>query len=118
MKNEFEMSDLGYLAGMKFVNVKHGFFLHQKKYVEDILNKLKMGICNPVITPTKIKIKLKKDSNDDLVDETLYKQIIGSLRCLCNIRPSIFYSVGLVRRFMEKPVSFHLIAAKESSNTL
>lgn len=56
--------------------------------------------------------KLKNDTNDEIVDAILYKQIIGSLRYVCNIRHDTCQSVGLERRFMEKPRSYHLLEAK------
>ena len=40
------------------------------------------------------------------------KQIVGSLRYLCNTRPDIAYCVGLINRFMEKPKTPHFLAAK------
>ncbi|GAU25658.1 hypothetical protein TSUD_265850 [Trifolium subterraneum] len=115
LMQEFEMSDLGnlsYFLGMEFKHTKKGVFLHQKKYVEDILNRFKMVNCNTTITPMETGSKLSKSSTDELVDATLYKQIIGPLRYLCNIRPDISHSVGLVSRFMEQPRTCHLIATK------
>ncbi|GAU44851.1 hypothetical protein TSUD_112250 [Trifolium subterraneum] len=106
LMQEFEMSDLGnlsYFLGMEFKHTKKGVFLHQKKYAEDILNRFKMVNCNTTITPIETGSKLSKISTDELVDATLYKQIIGSLRYLCNTRPDISHSVGLVSRFMEQP---------------
>lgn len=56
-------------------------------------------------------IKLKKDSEDELVDRALYKHIIGSLRYICNTRPIIYQCVEFVSRFMEKPRLCHLLKA-------
>ncbi|GAU51473.1 hypothetical protein TSUD_95880 [Trifolium subterraneum] len=115
LMQEFEMYDLGnlsYFLGMEFKHTKKDVFLHQKKYAEDILNRFKMVNCNTAITPMETGSKLSKSSTDELVDTTLYKQIIGSLRYLCNTRPDISHSVGLVSRFMEQPRLCHLIAAK------
>lgn len=67
---------------------------------------------NHAINPIEIEIKLKKDSNDELVYGTLYKKIIGSLGYICNTRPDIYQNVNLVRRFMEEPRSCHLLASK------
>ena len=41
------------------------------------------------------------------MDATIFKQLVGSLRYLCNIRPDICYPVGLVSRFMSKPKWSH-----------
>ena len=115
LMKEFEMSDLGnlsYFLGMEFKFTDRGVFLHQKKYAEDILKRFKMANCNPAITPMETGLKLSRESPGELVDATLYKQIIGSLRYLCNTRPDISHSVGLLSRFMEQPRSCHLLAVK------
>lgn len=113
--DEFEMSDLGelsYFLGIEFVSTSKGIFMHQKKYAEDILKRFNMMDCNSVITPTETGIKLQIDGDEKEVDPTLYKQIVGSLRYLCNTRPDIAYCVGLISRFMEKPKTPHFLAAK------
>lgn len=74
INNEFEMSDLGNLAyflGIENVNTGHGVFLCMKKYEKCILKKFKMIYCNPTITPKENNIKLKKESEDELVYSTL-----------------------------------------------
>ena len=68
--------------------------------------------CNFAITPTETGIKLQIDENEKEVDPTLYKQIVGLLRYLCNTRPDIAYCVGLISRVMEKPKTPHFLAAK------
>ena len=115
LMQEFEMSDLGnlsYFLGMKFKDSEEGVFLHQMEYAQDILKRFKMRNCNEVVTLLKTGSKLKKETNDEFVSSTLYKQIIGSLRYLCNTRPDICQSVELLSRFMEKPQECHLIAVK------
>ncbi|XP_028236682.1 uncharacterized protein LOC114416002 [Glycine soja] len=113
--DEFEMSDLGelsYFLGIEFVSTSKGIFMHQKKYAEDILKRFNMMDCNSVITPTETGIKLQIDGDEKEVNPTLYKQIVGSLRYLCNTRPDIAYYVVLISRFMEKPKTPHFLAAK------
>ena len=57
-----------------------------------------------------MKFSLKNDEKE--VDPTLFKQIVGSLRYLCHTRPDIAYGVGLISRYMVKPTTSHLVAAK------
>lgn len=71
-----------------------------------------MSNCITTITPLKTIAKLKIDTNNDFVSTTLYKQIIGFLRYLCNKRPEIGQSIGLLSRFMKMPREYHLIAFK------
>lgn len=68
--------------------------------------------CKPETTIVDAGVKLKKDGNESEVDATLYKQTVCSLRYICNTRPDIVFGVGLIHRFMEKPRSPHLVAAK------
>ena len=66
---------------------------------------------NPVSTPTKFGLKLNKDHEGKKVDNTLYKQIVGSLIYLIAARPNIMYYVSLISRYMENPTEMHLLAA-------
>ncbi|XP_058726953.1 secreted RxLR effector protein 161-like [Vicia villosa] len=97
---------------MKFKDTCEAVFLHQKKYAQDILKRFKMSNCNAVVMPLEIGEKLRKETGDEFASATLYKQIIGSLRYLCNTRPDIYQSVGMLSKFMEKPQECHLIAMK------
>ena len=51
------------------------------------------------------------DYDGDSVDSTTFKQLVGSLRYLCNTRLDICYAVGLVSRFMSNPKWSHFQAA-------
>lgn len=110
MKDKFCMSDLGllsYYLGMEVVQRSDGVFLSQSAYAAKILEKTGMEGCNSTQVPMEAKLKLRKDSNGEAVDSTLYRSIVGSLRYLVNTRPDLAYSVGYVSRFMEKPTSEH-----------
>lgn len=69
--------------------------------------------CNATNTPFKTWAKLKREINDEFVNVTLYKQITGSLRYLCNTRPDICQRVDLLSMFIEKPWECHLTAVKK-----
>lgn len=94
------------------MNTKHVVLLHPKKYGEDILSNFWMNNCNPTITQMEDNIKQKKESDEELVDITFYKQIIGLLRYLCNTIPYIRHNVVFVSRFLEEPRICHLLVAK------
>ncbi|RDX58041.1 Copia protein, partial [Mucuna pruriens] len=112
---EFEMIVLGllsYFLGMEFVTTSEGIFMHQKRYATEVLKRLHMLDCNSAQTPVDCGIKLEKNKSDRSIDATLYKQIVGSLRFLCRIRPNIAYGVGLISRFMNHLRLSHLLSAK------
>ncbi|MCH81362.1 copia-type polyprotein, partial [Trifolium medium] len=114
MMNEFEMTDLGkisYFLGLEFLNTSKGLMLHQRKYAGEILKRFNMSECTYAVTPMETNLKLEKNVDEDAVDPTLFKQIVGSLRYLCNSRPDICFAVGLISRFMEEPKQSHMKAA-------
>ena len=61
---------------------------------------LKMENCNKIKILVDIRVKLVKEGKQDKVYPTLYKQMVETLRYLCNIRSKIAYKVSLVSRFM------------------
>jgi len=63
-------------------------------------------------TPGEVNMKLVTNENEELVYPTLLKQIVGSLRYLCNSKPDIVYVVDIISRFMSEPRSSHMFAAK------
>ena len=66
----------------------------------------------PIDTPTETNSKLRVDEADPLVNQTMYRGIIGSLLYLTASRPDIVYSVGMCARFQACPRDSHLKTAK------
>ena len=115
MMAEFEMSDLGmmhHFLGIEVMQSSTGIFISQKKYVAEILDRIQMKDCNPVNTPSEFGMKLNKDNGGKNVDDTLYKQIVGSLMYLTATRPDIMHVVSVISIYMECPTEIHLLAAK------
>jgi hypothetical protein len=77
--------------------------LSQCTYAAKLLEKAGMGSCNSCATPMEAKLKLSKVSVSKLVDATMYRSLIGSLRYLLYTRPELTYSVCYLSRFMEAP---------------
>jgi hypothetical protein len=63
-------------------------------------------------TPMETKLKLLVDTSSELIDATLYRQIIGSLMYLTNTKPDICFVVNNLSRFLVEPRHVHLVAAK------
>ena len=58
------------------------------------------------------KLKLLVDTSSELVDATLYRQIIGSLMYLMNTRPDICFAMNTLSQYLVEPRHVHLVAAK------
>lgn len=67
--------------------------------------------CNSVINPIVPRCRLKNDEGEP-ADETLFKQLVGSLMYITAIRPDIQFVVSFISRFMTKPTELHFVAAK------
>jgi hypothetical protein len=82
---EFEMKDLGlmhYFLGLEVWESPEKIFLNQGKYAVEILKRFDMLGCKSMNTPMETKLKFLVDTSSELVDATLYRQIIGSLMYL------------------------------------
>ena len=115
MFKEFEMTDsrlMLYFLGIEVKQENYGIFISQKKYIREILEKFKMDSCNSVNTLVATGLKLSREGEGKLVNSTMYKSLIGSLRYLTMTRPDILYGVGLVSRYMETPRESHWLTGK------
>ena len=104
IKNNFEATDVGevdFIIGIKFVKCNDGYIIHQKKYLNEILNKFNINKYNPVSNTTPIEsIELRSKK----FNVTKYKQAIGSLLYLAiSTRPDILFSVSKSSRKSDNP---------------
>ncbi|XP_070004001.1 secreted RxLR effector protein 161-like [Nicotiana sylvestris] len=71
-----------------------------------------MEASKVIDTPIAIATRLDIDKTGSLVNQTIYRGIIGSLLYLTTSRPDIVFNVGLCARFQSNPKESHLKAAK------
>jgi hypothetical protein len=78
--------------------VHDGIVLTQEKYASDLLKKVGMSDCKPVVAPlsTSEKLSLHEGSLLGPNDATHYRSIIRVLQYLTLTRPNIAYSVNKV----------------------
>jgi len=86
--------------------------IHQQKYIKELLKKFGMDSSKPIDTPISPSTKLVLDDRSPLVEEKLYRGMIGSLLYLTASRPNIVFGVGLCARFQSNPKEIHLTAIK------
>jgi len=104
IKRKFNIKDIGnvdFVIGIKFEKYRDGYFLHQKRYINDILTKYN-------IKDNKQVRSLKPIENEKLrnikFDEKIYRSAVGSLLYLaiCT-RPDILFSVSKAARRTTNP---------------
>jgi hypothetical protein len=109
------MKDLGpmhYFLGLEVWQSLERIFLNEGKYALEILKRFDMLECKAMNTPMEMNLELLVDTSSELVDATLYRQIIGSLMYLTNTREDICFAVNTLSQYLVEPIHVHLVAAK------
>ena len=72
----------------------NGISLGQGKYAVDILKRFNMMDSNAMTTPMASNLKLLSVASPYMVDATMYRQMIGSLIYLMNMRPDTLEEIS------------------------
>ncbi|XP_071719275.1 uncharacterized protein [Rutidosis leptorrhynchoides] len=106
----------GYQMGMVdctlFTKTDNGIFLHQEKYVNDILEWFFMTQERPVSTLLAVNHGISLDCEGEPVDPTYYRVIIRSLMYLTASMSDIMFATCLCARYQVNLNTVHLTAAK------
>ena len=116
MKGEFQMSAMGELTfflGLQVTQKPDGIFIHQEKYVKDILQKFDFETLRTATTPFEPPTPKIKNEPDQAVNVHLYRSMIGSLMYLTASRPDITFAVSACSRHQVTPLTSHLNAVKK-----
>ena len=106
LAKEFEMKDLDrlhYFLGLEIWQRKGGLFVSQGKYAQEILEKFHRQGCKPIDTPLPGGWRKEDATSAEVVDATVYRQLVGFLMYLVNTRLDICYVVNQLSQAMVKP---------------
>ncbi|XP_058240034.1 uncharacterized protein LOC131348861 [Hemibagrus wyckioides] len=110
------MGVLSYILGFSVIQdkEKNCVFLHQKHYIEAILQKYGMHDASPDATPSDANVKLKKnDGVSKPVNSSTYQSMVGSLLyAAMATRPDIAQAVSVVSKFNAISSAAYLTAVK------
>jgi len=112
MQSEFEMSLMGeltYFLGLQVKQMEDMIFISQSKYAKNIVKKFSLENASHKRTPAATHLKLSKDENGVVVDQNMYKSMIGSLIYLTTSKHDITFAVGVFARYQAEPKMSHLI---------
>jgi hypothetical protein len=105
LTSEFKMKYLGlmhYFLGLEMWKRQGEIFLAQGKYTVVVLKRFGMMDFKTMSIPmvTNLRNMHDSDTGSDLVDPTMYRQLIGSLMYMIHTRPDICYAVIEMNQFM------------------
>ena len=109
------MKDMGllhYFPGLEIWQRDGEIFVSQGKYANEILGKFNMDSCKPMDTPLPGNWRKEDATSREVVDATVYMQLVGSLTYLVNTRPNICYAVNQLSQAMVKPTKLFWKAGK------
>ena len=124
LERKFEMSDLGELHFFLGVHFREGWrsrtiTIHQRSYIESILERFGMVDCKPIATPLNAKTSLPKLSDEEHEEhlhemkDVSYQEAVGSLMyAMVVTRPDLAFAVSVVSRYMSNPCPMHWMAVK------
>ena len=122
--SRFKITDMGELKWILGMEVerdrkKRTLTLHQRKYINDILELFKMKDCHPKATPADSSVRLSKDDSPQTetekaaTDLTKYRQMVGKLVYLMVAsEPMISFAVSQLSRFFSCPGPRHFAACR------
>jgi hypothetical protein len=112
---EFSMKDLGplhYFLGISVTRSKDGFFLSQRKYANELLDRANMSSCKSVTTPVDTRAKLSSSDGQPVDDPSEYRSLVGALQYITMTRPDLAYAVQQACLHMHDPRDQHLALVK------
>ena len=117
LTSKFEMKDLGPMhcfLGLDVWQRQDEIFLSQGNYTLDVLRRFGTMDCKSMATPLVTNLKKLHDSASgfDLLDLTMYRQLIGCLMYLMHTRLDICFALSALSQFMSELRQVHWVATK------
>ena len=110
LKQQFDMKHLkllNFFLGLEVSYNQSWYYLSQAKYASDIVSRTSLTDSKTVHTPMKANAHFSATDGTPLNDDTLYRQLVGSLIHLTVTRPDIAHVIHIVSQFMATPRTTH-----------
>jgi hypothetical protein len=87
------MGELTFFLSIQVKQTKEDIFIHQAKYMKDLMKKFNMIELKPVSTPMSTVAALDLNENGEAVDQRGYMSMISSLLYLTATRSDIQFAM-------------------------
>ena len=92
--------------------------MSQGKYIKDMINKFGMDDAKAISTPMGTNGNLDSYASGNIVDQKMYRSMIGSILYVTASRPNVMFSVCMCARFQASPRESHFEGKKENIEVL
>ena len=103
----FDLGLLRHFIGLDVSQKTLGIMISQSRYSSYMLKRFHMEDYKESPCPFLLGIRLEEGGSTPLVDNNLYKQLIGSLLYHTHSRLDIAYAVSAAARYMQEPHELH-----------
>ncbi len=113
---QFKMTNLGQLGwylGINFTFIEEWVFLSEKPYIENMLHMFGMVHYNSTKVPMAKGTRLIANMNEQKVDATTYRKMVGKLIYLVKTKPYFSFSMLVVSQFLAEPQQPHFNVVKQ-----
>lgn len=116
IKRYIDIKDLGEantVLGMQIEHEEGRIYVHQKKYIQKLLQLYGMEECNTVGSPMDVNVTMEECSDSEPADVHAYQELMGRLMYLgvCT-RPDISFALSNLSQFNNDPRMMHMTALK------
>ncbi|XP_071740095.1 uncharacterized mitochondrial protein AtMg00810-like [Rutidosis leptorrhynchoides] len=111
LDEKFTIKDLGlarYFLSIELCRTHKGTYLHQRKYILDLLTDAGLTATKPTNSPLPQHLKLSIDTGTPLQEPDSYRRLIEKLLYLAMTKPDISYDVQHLSQFISALKDFHM----------
>jgi hypothetical protein len=101
------MRELIFFLGIQVKQMMESIFIHQAKYIKDLMKKFNIVELKLMSTPMTTTTTLNPDENEETIDKREYRSMIGCLLYLMVTWSAILFIVCLCACFQSSPRSSH-----------
>lgn len=115
LAREFKMKEMGlmhYFLGMEVWQKDGELFVSLGKYANEILKIFHMEKCKPMQTSLAGNWRKEVATSREVVEATMYRELVGSLMYLVNTRLDLCYAVNQLSQAMVQPTKMFWKATK------
>lgn len=115
LHSTFTIKDLGlikYYPGLEIHRTDTCMFLHQHKFIHDLILEAGLADAKPLTLPVDANTKLSVDDGLLLDNPSLYRKFVGKLLYLTVSRPDDTYIVHHLSQFLQQPRVPHMVAVQ------
>lgn len=118
----YNMKDLGKVSlylGMQIERHGNQIWIHQRRYIDKLLERFNMTSSHGITTPLSVKTELHEARENELLldpgDQRQYQAIVGGLMyAMTATRPDLAFTVSRLSKFNANPTTKHMESAKRA----